>query len=195
MREMLKHPTVSAIIGTVVGTAIATPIVAIINSTNFFEAFILIYTWLKKVATVLLTYQFPLWIILIVLSLYTVIKKFTKKINVENVKQSIETHYRKDIIDEILWIFEWFQDFDGKIKLSVESPHPICPECMNDLVLSNTSSDGYRSPYPTSFVCENCGFLKQFGNSHSDYQEKIRREIVRRVRTGEWRNSLIKQSS
>ncbi|CAM3948866.1 hypothetical protein [Mesobacillus zeae] len=194
MKEILKHPTVSAIIGTVVGTLI----VAYINKINVIEALILIFNWLKEILTSVLSFEIQFWIILVVLSIFLFSKKIVEKVNSNSsdyIGQSIVTHYRKDRIDNILWIFEWYRGFDGRLTLTNSSPHPICPDCMNDLVLSNKSPEGFYSNRPTRFVCENCSFSQRLENDPEDYILKIKREIVRRIRTGEWRKSQQEHSS
>lgn len=198
MKEILKHPTVSAIVGTVVGTIIVTPIVAYINQINVIEAFILIFSWLKNIIAFVLSFNVSFWMILLALLIFLFIKRFVKKVNSyssNNIEQSIVTHYKKDQINNILWIFEWYHEFDGKLTLTNESPHPICPKCMNDLVLSNKTPEGYYSNRPTRFACENCGFSQKFENDSEEYLLKIKREIIRRIRTGEWRESLQDHSS
>ncbi|RDW18768.1 hypothetical protein [Oceanobacillus chungangensis] len=194
MKDILKHPTISSIIGTVVGTAIATPIVAYINKVNVLEAFILIFNWLKNVLITLLAYQVSIWIILFVLFIYLLFKKVLIHSG-SSIEHSNLTHYRKDTIDNILWIFEWYEGFDRKLSLTNSSPHPICPNCMNDLVVSSKSSNGYYSPHPTYLICDNCGFSQKFGNDFDDYRIKVQREIIRRVRTGEWKKTLTKEQS
>lgn len=198
MKEILKHPTVSAILGTVIGTIIVTPIVAYINKVNVIEALILIVNWIKNFITLILTFQVPFWIVIVSLFLFLFIKKIANKINSQGpsyARHSIEEHYRQDRINNILWIIEWYRSYDGKLKLINHSPHPICPDCMNDLVLSNKTAEGYHSNRPTRFVCENCGFSQKLETDIEDYRMKIEREIIRRGRTGEWRNSLQEHSS
>ncbi|MCM3571193.1 hypothetical protein [Neobacillus mesonae] len=194
MKEILKHPTVSAIVGTVVGTLI----VAYINEINVLEALVLIFNWIKNIIAFVLSFKVPFWIILFAIFIYLLIKKVAKKVNSyssDSAGQNIVTHYKKDRIDNILWIFEWYRGYDGRLTLTNESPHPICPNCMNDLVLSDRTSEGYYSNRPTRFACENCGFSQKFENDPEEYILKIKREIIRRIRTGEWRESLQEHSS
>lgn len=194
MKDILKHPTISGIIGTVVGTIIVTPVIAYMNKINLIEAFMLIYHGLKNSLISLLTYQVSFWIILLVLFTFIGIRKIVQILNENNpIASSINNLYRKDIIDHILWIFDWTEGYNGKIALTPESPYPICPHCMNDLVRSNRASDGYYSSYPNYFICDYCGFSHKIRKG--DYHERIRREIIRRVRTGEWRKSLSEEPS
>lgn len=198
MKETLKHPTVSAVLGTVIGTIIVTPIVAHINKINIIDALILIINWIKDIIALILSFQVPFWIILVALLVFLFFKRIVNKLNSQGsiyAKQSIEKHYRQDRIDNILWIFEWYRGYDGKLNLTNWSPHPICPDCMNDLVVSNTTIEGYHSSRPIRFVCENCGFSQKLETNIDDYRMKIEREIIRRVRTGEWSNSLQEPSS
>jgi hypothetical protein len=198
MKEILKHPTVSAILGTVVGTIIVTPIVAHINKINVIEALILIINWIRNIIALVLSFQVPFWIILVALLVFLFSKRIANKLNSQGsayARHSIEKHYRQDRIDSILWIFEWYRGYDGKLNLTNRSPHPICPDCMNDLVVSNKTAEGYHSNRPIRFVCENCGFSHKLETNLDEYKMKIEREIIRRVRTGEWRNSLQEHSS
>lgn len=198
MKETLKHPTVSAILGTVIGTIIVTPIVAYINKINIIDALILIINWIKSIIALIISFQVPFWIILVALFVFLFIKRIANKLNSQGSiydKQSIEKHYRQDRIDNILWIFEWDRSYDGKLNLKNCSPHPICPDCMNDLVVSNTTAEGYHSNRTIRFVCENCGFSQKLETNIDDYRMKIERELIRRVRTGEWSNSLQEHSS
>lgn len=191
MKDILKHPTISAVVGTVLGTIIATPIVAYINKVNVMDALILIFNWLTNIITFVLLFRVPFWVILLAIFILLLSKRFSKDESSENPYYFI-AHYKTDKINNILWIFDWNRGLDGKYTLSKESPYPICPDCMNDLVLSNKTAEGYYSSRPTRFVCENCGFSQSIDGNHDDYIIKIRREIIRRVRTGEWRNSLEK---
>jgi hypothetical protein len=189
LKEILKHPTVSAVVGTVLGTIIATPIVAYINKVNVMDALILIFNWLTNIVTFVLSFRVPFWIILIAIFILLLCKRIFKSRNSDSPFDFI-THYKNDKIDNVLWIFDWIRGLDRKYTLSKESPHPICPECKNDLVLSNKTVDGYYSSRPTGFICENCGFSQKLDGNQDEYLLKIKREIIRRVRTGEWRNSL-----
>ncbi|MGD7048586.1 hypothetical protein FZC83_07185 [Rossellomorea marisflavi] len=198
MKEILKHPTVSAILGTVIGTIIVTPIVAYINNINVIEALRLIINWIKNIITLVLSFQVPFWIVLVALFIFLFSKRIANKLNSQGssyARHFIEKHYRQDRIDNILWIFEWYHGFDGKLTLRNASPHPICPNCMNDLVLSNRTPEGHYSNRSTRFTCENCGFSQKFENDPEEYILKIKREIIRRIRTGEWRDSLQQHSS
>lgn len=40
-------------------------------------------------------------------------------------------------------------------------------------------------------TCENCGFRKTIESGFHGYREKIRREIVRKIRTYQWKDKEI----
>ncbi|MCG3089306.1 hypothetical protein [Sporosarcina cyprini] len=176
MKSFFKHPIIAGVVVVIIGFII-TPIIAPVKLQSFYEAIKTIGLFIKKI----LSYGVPVWIIIIIgiayLFLLKMVKSFSAKIEPDF------TSYTSDVLDDIHWEWAWFKsiykegyDFKG------DTPVPICKRCQGYLVIG---SRGYNISF---LECENCGFSKSLENLvFKEYQDKIKKEIYRKVRTGQWK--------
>ena len=94
--------------------------------------------------------------------------------------------YVSALIDSVEWHWKYYDDgsIDGYCL------HPLCPSCKGELILINRSSMLGVMEDDNRLECENCNTSLKIDLSFSDYFEKIAREIRRRIRTGEYKESL-----
>ncbi|MBW8182039.1 hypothetical protein [Shewanella nanhaiensis] len=90
--------------------------------------------------------------------------------------------YKEDSIFNIKWCWSW-------------SGHEItnlwcfCPSCDATLVYDDSSKNSFYEPTVTHFICENCSNTVKgtiTGGAKSYALGAVRREIGRRIRTGEY---------
>ena len=81
------------------------------------------------------------------------------------------------------WEWEWYAG-------GMENHLMLCPKCSNQLRLK-----GYKySEYQQWTECENCGFKKGFGMTAEELAIRVPNEILRLVRTGEYKKKLGSKS-
>lgn len=175
MKNFFKHPIVVSVISALIIGAIVTPVVAYVKSQSFWEA-------IKSISSFILSifrYGVPLWIIVLALIVFSLLKRAIKKIDTSN--EIHFTKYRKDVIDDIEWEWDWVHTGSGYAFRS-QTPVPYCRRCKGNLVVDNNMYQGMK------LMCENCGYEKQVNqNDFSDYHDRVKREIHRRIRTDEWK--------
>ncbi len=177
MNSFFKHPIIASVISAFVIGAIVTPIVAYVKSQSFYEAIKTICVFIIKI----LTYGVSVWILIIIAIIYFFLKKMVKRFSA-NIEPDF-TSYTSDVLDDIYWEWGWFQSiYQGGYDFKGNSPVPICKRCQGYLVVRTR---GYHIDY---LECESCGFNKSLENlEFKEYQDKIKREIYRRVRIGQWK--------
>ncbi|WP_069131024.1 hypothetical protein [Rhodohalobacter halophilus] len=97
-----------------------------------------------------------------------------------NVRTTQENSYQDYTIDRILgidWEWSWYLgDVTGLI--------PLCPECSYQPVIRNEYTVPYREI--SSIECENCSFNKKLDVHPGKLEERVIKEIHRKIRTGEY---------
>ena len=91
--------------------------------------------------------------------------------------------YREDLVFGILWRWQYAED--GRMW----ELHCFCPVC--DLQLFPRDVGEYRFAPVTMYPCEHCGYeSKRVTGSALSVESLVRRHVQRKLRTGEWKNSL-----
>lgn len=178
MRKHLKHPLSVGIIGGALATIITTPIVAIMNKIKWDEALSLIFSTIGNWILAILNFNIKLWWLLVAGIILFFIVKWIITREQDSPTSSIQ-NYRSDVIDGILWNWEWYRNYSGHYTLSSNSLSPICNHCKTDLRET-------RMGYGSGLTCSYCHFSKHIEDI-DNYYDKIGREIIRRVRTGEYK--------
>lgn len=89
--------------------------------------------------------------------------------------------YKQDNFFGVRWHWHW-----GSYGNGIQSLFPLCPNCMYEL--SEIESVYMRES--TGLQCEKCGFCKDFSINISDLLERVKKEIRRKIRTGEYMKTL-----
>lgn len=174
MKDFFKHPIVAGTTTAFITLAITTPIVAYTKSISFIKSLKTIWEWIIS----LLTFGIPVWIILLVVFVAVTVLRIINTL-AKNKPDFLD--YKSDIVEGIKWEWE-FYTYGGKYNFSSPTPVPICRNCDGYLVLDNSHY------HILKLRCEHCSFEKQISEDNfSNYQEKIKREIFRRIRTNSWR--------
>lgn len=91
--------------------------------------------------------------------------------------------YIEDLIHGAKWRWSW-------VGNQVSNVWCFCPRCDATLVYDDSSCRRFSDTNKTDFICENCGHsvVASITGGNKDYATgAIRREIDRRVRTGEYK--------
>ena len=180
MKSFFKHPIISGVIVGVIVLIIGlivTPMIAPVKWQSFYEVIKTIGLFIINI----LSYGVPVWIIIIIGVAYLFLIKMVKRFSA-NIEPDF-TSYTSDVLDDIHWEWGWFKSiYQGGYDFKGNSPVPICKRCQGYLVVRTR---GYHIKF---LECESCGFNKSLENSEFvEYQDKIKREIYRKVRTGQWK--------
>jgi len=97
--------------------------------------------------------------------------------------------YRQDEIEEIKWYWEYIKGFDGKLTLN--NLIARCPNCNTLLIESNITYDPvskhtFMATFNKNYICDNCGFHKQFDIGIEALKEKVLRVIDRKIMNREY---------
>ncbi|MBD8838880.1 hypothetical protein IFU39_13750 [Paenibacillus sp. CFBP 13594] len=173
--KIFKNPIGIGVTTAVLSTVISTPIVAYVKSQPFSDAFVSIFKWAYELVKSILTFGVPLWTLLLSAVVYfKLIRPIEKAINKTSSVPDL-LNYRNDTIDGIRWEWDWVR-YNGKYNVSRQIA-AVCTTCNGYLV------EGRRTFHINTLECENCGYKKDLREwEHEDYREKIKREILRRVR-------------
>ncbi|WP_127486813.1 hypothetical protein [Paenibacillus ehimensis] len=180
MKNFFKHPIIVGSITSFITLGIITPIVAYLKSVSILNSLFLIWEFILSI----FNFKISLWIIIVSIILFVIVRKLIKNADIEKDFNPFST-YKEDIIDGIKWEWKWIPSSSG-YTLPKNSPVPTCNNCKGFLV----SEHERYYPYGNLLVCEHCSFEKKITIDLKDYREKIRREIFRRVRSGEWKSSV-----
>lgn len=178
---MFKHPIGIAVASGVLSSTISALIVAYIKSESFVSASITVWEWIISLIRSVLNFGIPVWALLLVVIIYfKLIKPISKSINRNSHPDFLD--YKSDVIEGIRWEWEWYSYY-GKYNVSNKIA-AVCVNCNGYLV------DNRRSYNINTLECEHCGFKKTIKEwEHEDYRNKIKREILRRVRNKSIENS------
>jgi len=140
------------------------------------------YCWQLLVAE----YGTPGWALLLLaaLSLAFVIPRIGRLFRRE---PRAEDLYKEDRLFGAIW--RWGYSQYGVINL-----HSLCPACQAELVYRETT-DGqqptyFNPPNRTEFICENGhGVVAQVDGDNDYAEERVKREIRRKIRTSEWKSA------
>lgn len=128
-------------------------------------------------------YSLPGWVCLLafVLALIGLINIFLV-INGKSEEPEFKT-YIQDFFHGAKWRWSW-------IGFQISDVWCFCPRCDATLVYDDSSCRSFSNVKKTDFVCENCGHsvVASITGGNIDYAVgAIRREIDRRIRTGEYK--------
>ncbi|TPG71154.1 hypothetical protein EEL31_23790 [Brevibacillus laterosporus] len=184
MKKLLMHPLISTILGGVVATVIATPIVAYFNTIKWTEALSLICVTVTNCISLILNFDIKLWWILAAIMVFVlVVYLLVRFIPPSSTSQDSFLNYKTDTIEGIVWQWRWrYNDYKGSYNIT--NLRPICYSCKADIV----QYEGYYQS-ENRVKCVICGFEKQVNNLDA-FLEKIDIEINRRVRTDEYKKKI-----
>ncbi len=127
------------------------------------------------------TYRWLYWLLLLVLVvniLWIVWVIIAANRKPEGPREPTWHDYRADEIFGLKWRWEYHHGL-------IYEPHPFCPKCDMVMVWVNNWNDTH------TVTCERCQLKKVFqGDELVATQNKVKREIDRRLRAGEWRDAL-----
>lgn len=145
---------------------------------SFIKSLKTIWEWVLSI----FTFSIPFWIILVTVIIIFIVKRIIRYIP-ESKPDFL--NYTSDVIEGIKC--EWsFNTYGGQLSFYGNTPVPVCNNCDGFLVLD--SSDYYI----LQLKCEHCSYKKQISD-FSEFQDKIKREIIRRIRTNTWENNSIRR--
>lgn len=182
-KKLLRHPVISPIIGTFIILVVVTPLAAKINSLSITDTIIWIWRLLLKY---IVLNPVVLWVIILLFTIRAILSKHLPIVNKEDISLN---RYTKDIIDDIVWEWDW-----DSYTFKDEGATPFCMRCSGILVYKDNNSLGMGHTLHSNYgalICEHCGFKKMLQEeSVLDYFQRIKREIYRRARTGEWKSKI-----
>lgn len=117
-------------------------------------------------------------IIFVIIGIFSTYNTFKGKNNDEF------SEYTEDMIKNAKWRWEWNRN-------EVSNLWCFCPQCDATLVYNDSScTDFYTDKNNTLFICENCNnkIVSDIDGGNKSYALGfVRREIDRRIRTGEYK--------
>ena len=189
MAEKESNTIRNGIIVTVVGGLI----LSLVPTLREFFIKIIKYIWAGIVwsyEVVVASYPIPGWLIIIVLpfAIWGVIRLYA--LVFPKVKPEF-LEYTEDLIYGAKWRWHWAGN-------QVSNLWCYCPRCDAQLVYDDTSVRMYMEKSKTDFICERCNnqVVASISGGAKNYAVgAAEREILRRIRTGEYKNSnkLIKR--
>jgi len=106
--------------------------------------------------------------------------------------------YNKDFFYGVLWTWQYSREYNGTSVYVYDQC--FCSTCGMELDVSRykplkNASDGSKVPNRTNGpFCERCGKTYVTDKrTHADTRRAIKREIERRLRTGEWKKYLLRR--
>lgn len=117
-------------------------------------------------------------VLIIILEIFSALKNIGRNSEVNNFKS-----YKEDIIFNVKWRWEW-------ISNSIENLWCFCPTCDATLVYTDNTVRHYlNNENKVDFTCENCDIKLASipGSTRYDALNFIKRELERRIRTGEYK--------
>ncbi|MCR8641466.1 hypothetical protein NV379_02240 [Paenibacillus sp. N1-5-1-14] len=180
MKNFFKHPITASVISSFIILAIITPFVSYVKSIPLIESIKVIWEVILSV----LNFGVPIWIIICFFVVFWIIVK------VLNSKSSTEIHpfnsYKEDIIEGVKWEWEWIKMYDGSYDVNKNTLVPTCKKCKGLLILKPDSGDYYYSDRQVLY-CEHCDSKHKTLQDPEELINKVKREIIRKVRSGEWK--------
>jgi len=185
-----SHPARNTVIGTVVGGILLSfwaPFrdILIAGASWLWATLKSVGVWLASAQSI---YGWVL-IILVFLSLPTCFKLLS--IPFRNKEPDFEDLYRSDHLFGADWHWSYRNG-------DINNLWCLCPTCKSELVYSEIQPDPYsfnhnRKEPRVDFICERCDLTRCTLNGSRSYAlERIKREIRRKIRSGEWRpESLV----
>ena len=116
----------------------------------------------------------------------------TLVVGVRKLIGSREPSYQDLYREDHLFGAKWHWDY---VNGSIAHLWCLCPQCESELVYSEFVPDQFNiddvgKPPRTEFVCEKCGISRASLEGRKDYAlGTVEREIRRKIRTGEWKES------
>lgn len=198
MSEKETHPIRNGIIATVSGSIVFAILTSLFPAVRnlLFKALGWIWSTVKFFIGVLTNnYEIPGWLILIFIALTAptcirIIATVRKKKKPKEPKEpGVFDLYRSDCLFGAIW--EWSYSGERIINLSC-----LCPECEGELVYLKYSKSPLLTrfadePDHIKFKCEKCDKIRgKLMGDMSFALGTVEREIRRKIRTGEWKESI-----
>lgn len=149
-----------------------------------------LWAWEKVLALVGLfgaTYSTPGWALAILglLALITAIR-FLVGLRSPGSNEPPHLHYVEDLLYGAKWRWAWF-------GLEISRLWCFCPRCDAELVYDDRDAFYSHAPSTTRFICEHCQNLEvaRVPGNKSYALEAVRREIRRRIRTGQFKGGAV----
>ncbi len=127
-----------------------------------------------------------LWVLILVLSSLGIIRLYFAFFHKENTEQEF-TKYREDFISGAKWRWTW--EKNNIVRLWC-----YCPDCDAQLVY-NDEYNYLERRQDTVFICEHCNnrVVAKIDGGNKDYALSfVHREILRRLRTGEYEKKIAR---
>ena len=185
MKKIWTKITENPLSATIIGTIIATLLV----SGWFWTSLYSFFTYRLYFHFFLDVWMVILWVlavILILISSFVLGMFYLRRLLRGSLSEPPWEQYISDTIFDIQWGWQWHY-----YKLSYLTA--LCPKCSNRLDFENTYvQNNIRSLKPGCiFICDNCDFKREFPRkSVSEILLKIKKEVDRRIRTGEFKQIL-----
>jgi hypothetical protein len=129
-----------------------------------------------------ITFSVPLWILILIFLLGVIVPII---ISGRKKTPSLESSYTNDNIYGINWQWHYYSgDIFGLV--------PICPRCKYQPPIRRFDIGGFQAASEGTLIqCDHCGFKKQFDFPPEILEDRITREIHRKIRTGEYVRTTI----
>jgi len=129
------------------------------------------------------SYSLPIWM-WVIISIFTLIGLINVYIALRGNTHEPEYYsYKEDILHNVKWRWKWTQN-------NVNNLWCYCPRCDATLVYNDDSCHRMYEDCETHFICENCKHsrLSTISGDKEYVLSLIKREILRRIRTKEYKN-------
>lgn len=154
------------------------------------------FGWLSRLSAgvvSVITYRIQAWLVLAILAGGWVIFRVVKSLLSD---EKDPNDYTADKIFGVLW--EWRWD-----RFSPDKFIPICPECGLTLEISGAyplppedeeekhttvPAPKLGPPVGSQTECEKCAFEKEWDMKPDELRKRVKKEIVRRLRSDEWKD-------
>ena len=177
----------------VIASTIAGIIVLLIPKLREYVISFFLWLWYGIVwcwKALFVSYNLPGWVLLIIslLALFAIAVIFL--IVKENRSPEFKA-YTEDFLFDTKWRWYWSGN-------NIANLWCYCPSCDATLVYDDSSCHNRYIDSKTDFICENCGskVVASITGGNKDYSiGAVKREIDRRIRTGDYKNTLKNETT
>ncbi|WP_444910280.1 hypothetical protein [Microbulbifer sp. TRSA005] len=150
---------------------------------------LVVFCWDILVKSLIGAYSVPGWVLFpltiitayFLLSLLMAVQKKWSR-----VEPPLFTRYVEDFLFDAKWHWSWREG-------AVKNLHSFCPSCEGQLIYDDSNCDDiYEDHCDTKLICENCDYkiISTIRGYAEEALARVEREILRRVRVGEYPSNI-----
>ena len=165
-----ENKILTTIITGVIIEIVASTIISITKEIDFLKATKIFWNTLISFFGKILNFKIPIWSILVVgLLLYIILLIIIKIEESKTTSKTWYEDYTKDNYKSVLYCWNYYKTFDGKIDL--KDFRPICNLCNGDLTITNSYRNShYMTP---QLYCPNCDKVLKTPSSEEIEQAEL----------------------